>query len=170
MQGRGHLILLLADGLGHGRDAAVAARAAVAAAERAAASDAVEILETVHAALRPTRGAAAAVLMLQPESELCTICGVGNIAAMIRTQGRTRSMVSHNGILGHQVHKLQAFSYPFPRGSLLIAHSDGITTHWDLGAYPGLEARHPAIVAAVLCRDFDRGRDDLTVVALRNGP
>jgi anti-sigma regulatory factor (Ser/Thr protein kinase) len=170
VQGRGRLVLLVVDGLGHGRDAAVAARAAVAAAERNAARNAAELLETVHAALRPTRGAAAAVMLLQPESELCTICGVGNIAAMIRSAGRTRSMVSHNGTLGHQVHKMQEFSYPFPRGSLLIAHTDGIATHWDLAAYPGLEARHPAIVAAALCRDFDRGRDDLTVVALRNGP
>ena len=170
VQGRGRQVLLLVDGLGHGQDAAAAARAAVAAAERNAALNAAELLETVHAALRPTRGAAAAVLMLQAESELCTICGVGNIAAMIRAQGRTRNMVSHNGTLGHQVRKMQEFSYPFPRGSLLIAHTDGIVTHWDLAAYPGLEARHPAVVAAVLCRDFDRGRDDLTVVALRNGP
>lgn len=169
VQGRGRLVLLLVDGLGHGQDAAVAARTAVAAAERNAALNAAELLDTVHAALRPTRGAAAAVLMLQPESELCTICGVGNIAAMIRTRGKTRSMVSHNGTLGHQVRKMQEFSYPFPRGSLLIAHTDGIATHWDLGTYPGLETRHPAIVAAALCRDFARGRDDLTVVALRNG-
>jgi len=35
--------------------------------------------------------------------------------------------------------------------------------------YPGLQHRHPALVVAVLHRDFDRGRDDVCVVALRAG-
>jgi hypothetical protein len=48
-------------------------------------------------------------------------------------------------------------------------HSDGVATHWDLARYPGLEARHPAVIAAALYRDHSRGRDDLTVLALRNG-
>ena len=77
-------------------------------------------------------------------------------------------MLSHNGILGHQVRKFAQFSYPFPRGALYIAHSDGLAARWDLGAYPGLESRHPALIAAVLFRDYERGRDDATVVAVRN--
>lgn len=169
VQGRGRIVLFVVDGLGHGPEAAKAARAAVEAVERNAQLDAAHLLEAVHGALRSTRGAAGAVALLQPESELCTFCGVGNISASIRSPGIARSMVSHNGILGHQVRKMQEFSYPFPRGALCIAHSDGIATHWDLGSYPGLSARHPALVAAALCRDHSRGRDDATVVALRNG-
>jgi len=96
-------------------------------------------------------------------------CGIGNIAGSIRSPGSTRSMVSHNGTLGHQVRKIQEFQYPFPKGSLLIMHSDGIATHWDLAAYPGIESRHPALVSAALYRDHNRGRDDITVLALRNG-
>jgi anti-sigma regulatory factor (Ser/Thr protein kinase) len=167
--GRGRLILFVADGLGHGPDAAKAARAAVETVARHAHLGAADLMEAVHHALRPTRGAAAAVAMLQPQSELCTFCGVGNISASIRAPGIGRSMVSHNGILGHQVRKMQEFSYPFPRGALCVAHSDGIATHWDLSDYPGLAGRHPAIVAAVLARDHSRGRDDLTIVAVRNG-
>jgi hypothetical protein len=137
--------------------------------ERHSQLDAANLMEAVHNALRPTRGAAAAVAMLQAESELCTFCGVGNISASICGPGNARSMVSHNGILGHQVRKMQEFSYPFPRGALCIAHSDGLGTHWDLANYPGLSARHPALVAAALNRDHSRGSDDVTVVALRNG-
>ena len=77
-------------------------------------------------------------------------------------------MVSHNGILGHQVRKFQVFSYRFPRGALCIAHSDGIGPRWDLNHYPGLSARHPSLVAGVLFRDHRRGRDDATVVVVRN--
>jgi hypothetical protein len=169
VQGRGSVILFVVDGLGHGPDAAAAARAAVDAVKKNAHLDAVNLMDAVHSALRPTRGAAAALVLLQPQNELCTFCGVGNISASIRGNGSTRSMVSHNGILGHQVRKLQEFSYPFPRGALCIAHSDGLATSWDLAKYPGLATRHPSLVAAALYRDHSRGRDDVTVMALRNG-
>jgi len=45
-------------------------------------------------------------------------------------------------------------------------HSDGLQSRWELGRYAGLLAHHPAVVAAVLYRDFKRGRDDISVVAL----
>jgi anti-sigma regulatory factor (Ser/Thr protein kinase) len=169
VQGRGRLVVLVVDGLGHGFEAAAAARAAIETVQAKAHLDATNLMDAVHAALRPTRGAAAALALLQPQSELCTFCGVGNIAASIRGAGTSRSMVSHNGILGHQVRRMQEFQYPFPKGSMLLMHSDGMATHWDLAAYPGIEMRHPALVSAALYRDHSRGRDDLTVLALRNG-
>ena len=39
-----------------------------------------------------------------------------------------------------------------------------------LDPYPGLAVRQPALVAAVLYRDFSRGRDDVTVVVGRRAP
>ncbi|MCX2689329.1 ATP-binding protein, partial [Pseudomonas sp. DCB_AW] len=39
-------------------------------------------------------------------------------------------------------------------------------SRWNLQAYPGLVLRHPAVIAAVLHRDFCRGRDDVTVLVL----
>ena len=168
VQGRGRLVVFVVDGLGHGPDAAKASRAAIDAVEKNAQREAPDIIDAVHNALRSTRGAAGAVALLQPESELCVFCGIGNISASIRSPGSNRSMVSHNGTLGHQVRKIQEFQYPFPKGSLLVMHSDGIATQWDLAAYPGIESRHPALVSAALYRDFNRGRDDLTVLTLRN--
>ena len=169
LQGRGRVVVFVVDGLGHGPDAAAAARAAIDAVQKNAQRDAADMMDAVHRALRPTRGAAGALAMLQPESELCTYCGIGNIAASIRLAGSARSMVSQNGTLGHQLRKIQEFQYPFPKGALLVMHSDGIATHWDLAAYPGIDARHPAFVPALLFRDHNRGRDDVIVLALRNG-
>jgi anti-sigma regulatory factor (Ser/Thr protein kinase) len=169
LQGRGRVVAFVVDGLGHGLEAATAARAAVEIVKGKAHLGAPDLMDLVHGALRATRGAAAAIAMLQPESELCIFCGVGNISASIRSRGVSRSMVSHNGTLGHRVRKIQEFQYPFPKGSLLVMHSDGMATHWDLAAYPGIETRHPALVASALYRDHSRERDDLTVLALRNG-
>jgi anti-sigma regulatory factor (Ser/Thr protein kinase) len=161
--------LFVVDGLGHGPEAAAAARAAVAAVEQARDLDAEGLMRAVHAALRETRGAAAAVAVLEPGRESCTFCGIGNIAFKIHAGGACRNLVSHNGILGHRVLKFQVFSYPFPRGALCIAHSDGIVPRWDLNDYPGLSARHPSLVAGVLFRDHRRGRDDAAVAVVRNG-
>lgn len=170
LQGRGRIVVFVVDGLGHGPDAAAAARTAIESVEKNAHRDGPDIMDAVHNALRPTRGGAGALALLQPESELCCFCGIGNIAASIRSAGLSRSMVSHNGTLGHQVRKIQEFQYPFPKGSMLIMHSDGLATHWDLAAYPGIETRHPALVSAALYRDHTRGRDDVTVLAMRNEP
>jgi hypothetical protein len=45
-------------------------------------------------------------------------------------------------------------------------HTDGITARWRLDAYQGLRDHDPAVVAGLLYRDFTRGRDDATVIAL----
>lgn len=44
----------------------------------------------------------------------------------------------------------------WPPHALLILHDDGLSWPWTLEAYPGLLACHPAIVAAVLHRDYCR--------------
>jgi anti-sigma regulatory factor (Ser/Thr protein kinase) len=163
----GH-VLMVVDGLGHGTEAASAARAAqreLAAHPEGALPDQIARL---HDALRPTRGAAASLAALAPLRETGTFCGIGNVAGLTRVAGRTRSLVSHNGTLGHQLRKVQAFDFPFPAGALLVLHSDGIATSWRLDDYPGIEARHPALIAAVLYRDHRRSADDATVLVARN--
>jgi hypothetical protein len=50
---------------------------------------------------------------------------------------------------------------------MVLLHSDGVATRWDIAAYPGLIAQHPALVAGVLLRDHRRSRDDASVVAMR---
>jgi len=164
---RGRHLLVVADGLGHGPDAAAASRSACETAITHFAAAPVEQMGFMHAALRPTRGAAAAVVTLLPHRESGAMCGVGNISASTRIEGKSRSLVSHNGTLGHAMRKAQEFTFPFPHNGLLILHSDGVSTHWNLDKYPGLEGRHPATIAAVIYRDFVRGNDDATVVVVR---
>jgi anti-sigma regulatory factor (Ser/Thr protein kinase) len=158
---------LLADGLGHGPDAGLAATAAVDVLCRNVAASPIRILDLAHARLRPTRGAAVAVIRHVAGGDIA-FAGVGNIGACVVDAGNRRAMVSHNGIVGHNVHKSQEFAYAWPRGALLIAYTDGIETQWDLGMHPGLLDCHPAIVAAMLYRQHARGRDDVGIVVARN--
>jgi anti-sigma regulatory factor (Ser/Thr protein kinase) len=161
-------VVLLVDGLGHGVDAAAAAHAATDVVAAHARRSAVELADAVHGALRGTRGAAAAVAIVKAGSGTGEFCGVGNLTCITRVEGKSRNLVSHNGILGHQVRRLQDFAFPFPPHALLIMHSDGLTARWSLEDYPGLETRHPALIAGVLYRDFRRGTDDASVMVARN--
>ena len=159
---------LLADGLGHGPDASLAATAAIDVLMRHPGVAPIRVLDLAHAKLKPTRGAAVAVMRHELESGEIAFAGVGNISACVIGTATRRAMVSHNGIVGHNVHKSQEFSYPWPRGNFLIAHTDGVETQWDLARFPGLLDCHPAIIAAMLYREHARGRDDVGIVVARN--
>lgn len=165
---KGRYVLLVVDGLGHGPAAAEAAAAARDAVARNVARAPAEHIEAVHGALRATRGAAAAIIELRPATGVGTFCGIGNIGCFVRADGNTRSLASHNGILGHQIRKIQEFSFPFVPRAILYVYSDGLTSRWDPAVYPGLEARHAALIAAAIYRDHNRGRDDATIAVVRN--
>ena len=167
---RGHFrgdIAAVADGLGHGPMAAEAAHRAMGRLAEARFDELTGALEVLHDALRPTRGAALALLQVDPAAGVVRFAGVGNIAAAILRNGSVRQAVSSNGTLGHEARRLREYAYPWDRTALFVMHSDGLISHWSLAAYPGLELRHPAVIAAVLYRDFTRGRDDVTVVVGR---
>ena len=159
--------LLGVDGLGHGPEAAKAAAGAIEALERRPAAAPGEVVQTAHELLRITRGAALSVARIDYRSDEVRFAGIGNVAAIVHDGLARRALVSHNGIVGHNLRKVQEFAVPFPPGALCVLASDGIQTQWDLGAYPGLHVHAPALVAAVLMRDFIRRRDDAMVLVAR---
>jgi anti-sigma regulatory factor (Ser/Thr protein kinase)/serine/threonine protein phosphatase PrpC len=159
-------ILLVADGLGHGPEAARASRAAVVSFLEQSTREPLELLRGAHQELRSTRGAAVSVASV--DGAQVHYSGVGNIsAAVVAPDGVTQRLVSMNGTLGHQAPRMQQFSYPWKAGATLVMCSDGLATQWRVDAYPGLLVRHPSLVAGVLYRDFVRGRDDATVLVAR---
>jgi anti-sigma regulatory factor (Ser/Thr protein kinase) len=164
---RGRAMVAVADGLGHGQSAADASRRAVDVAVVRSADHPAMIVAQVHAALRSTRGAALAIAELEPTAASVRYAGLGNISASLVSARESKSLVSYNGIAGHEARKIQEFAYDWPVDALLVMHSDGLSGRWDLARYPGLIFRDPSIVAGVLYRDFSRGRDDALVVVVR---
>lgn len=165
-------MVLLVDGLGHGPNAAQAADVAIASFRDAVHRTPVEVVGILHDALRATRGAAVAVAEVR-RSETgarVTFCAVGNTVSAILGPGKPRSLASMNGTAGMQVGRLQAFAQELDAGAALVMHTDGITTRWRLDAYPGILGHDPAILAAVLHRDFQRPRDDATALVLTLRP
>ena len=119
------------------------------------------------APLPPTRGAAVAVARIDAAAQVVRFVGVGNISALLVQPAGARHMVSHNGTAGHVAPRIREFTYEFTSDPLVILHSDGLATRWDIAAYPGLTAQHPSLIAGVLLRDHRRSRDDASVVAMR---
>jgi anti-sigma regulatory factor (Ser/Thr protein kinase) len=155
--------LLVADGLGHGPEAAEAAVEAVRLFNRFIGHRAPTLMEYIHGGLRATRGAAVSVARFNPAAGTVVYSGIGNVTGVIVANGEMRRMVSMPGTAGHNARRIQAFEYPF-RSGLIILHSDGIASTWTLDRYPDLAACHPTLIAAVLYRDLTRHRDDATIL------
>jgi len=162
-------VVFVSDGLGHGASAAAASEAGVAIFRQRSAHSPAEILRDVHDGLRATRGAAVAIAEIDSHDGVVRFAGIGNIGGTILSTGKTSSLVSHHGTAGHDVRHIQEFQYPWPAQAMLVMHSDGLISHWTLDRYPGLAVRHPMLIAGILYRDFRRGRDDASVVVLRDG-
>jgi len=161
------VLMIIADGLGHGIHASEASVAAIGTVDPRSHGDLPTLLRSMHDGLRHTRGAAAALAEISLRLRLVKFAGIGNISGTIHRPGMIRHTVSLNGTLGHEARTFREYSYPWESDAMFVMHSDGLGTHWSLDDYRGLQQRHPAVIAAVLYRDFSRQRDDVTVVVGR---
>jgi len=160
--------VLIADGLGHGIFASEASEAAVQAFEREPiGGETAHALESIHHAIRHTRGAAAAIADVSKDRGVVRFAGVGNIVGAVCLDGTLRQTVSNNGTLGHQAQHFREYLYPWAADGVLVMHSDGLSGRWTLDRYPGLRQRDATLIAAILYRDFSRSRDDATVLVAK---
>jgi anti-sigma regulatory factor (Ser/Thr protein kinase) len=157
--------IAVADGLGHGPDAAAAAEMAMAAFRESTGSPAA-MLEQAHPRMRATRGAAVAMADLDATAGTLRFAGAGNIAGRMISGVEDRSLMSQHGTVGVQIRKIQDVDYAWSPHALIVLHSDGLTSRWSLGEAPGLIQCDPAVVAGWLVREHTRGRDDVTVVVV----
>jgi anti-sigma regulatory factor (Ser/Thr protein kinase) len=159
--------LFMVDGLGHGSEAALAAREAVRQFQHSRHAAPADIVKAVHLAIRHTRGGAVAAARIDAAAATVVYAGLGNIGGVLASPtGSLRRMVSLNGTAGHNARKIQSFEYPCPEGSLIM-HTDGIGSNWTLDRYPGFARLHPMLQAGLLMRDHARGTDDAAVLVAR---
>jgi len=159
--------ILACDGLGHGDGAAVAAAAVIAAFRAAPDAPLAAILERADRAARSTRGAAATVARIDLARRELVVAGVGNVAPWL-VGDTTRQLVTQHGTLGQAAPRaIHEERREFVRGAMLVLCSDGIKSRWSLAGHPGLAGRDPVTIATVLWRDLARGRDDASLVVVR---
>jgi anti-sigma regulatory factor (Ser/Thr protein kinase) len=165
LSGVSRSVYMVVDGLGHGAGAAEAADEAILTVRQHAARPLAEIMTRCHDALRKTRGAAMSIAAVDHQRRQLSFIGIGNVAAMLITGGVSKGLTAQNGTLGLMLpREPQEYTYPIERSTSLLMFSDGLSTKVGIGGFPGLQNRHPAILAAVLYRDFTRKRDDATIL------
>lgn len=156
---------VVADGLGHGPDAALASAAALEAFEAAPFQAPARLLQQMHEALRSTRGAA--VFGLWMDAQTLQYAGAGNVLGRLVSGISEKSLATAHGTLGLQTRSLDATSLPYPAHAATLIHSDGLRSRWPAESLAPLLRRDATLMAARLYADHSRRRDDACVLVLR---
>ena len=164
----GKAAMIVADGLGHGPVAAEASAEALNVFASATGTPSA-ILERAHPLMRSTRGAAVSVAEVDVDAGTVVYAGAGNICGRMISGIEDRSLMSQHGTLGVAIRRLRDVTCPWPEHSIVVLHSDGLLTRWNLKDVGGLLQCDPGVVAGWLLRDFTRGHDDVTIVVLKRG-
>lgn len=158
-------ILAVIDGLGHGKDAHLAAEAAKERMLIRAGLPPETLMQQVHEALKPTRGATVAITSLDTATQKLTFIGVGNIEARLIRPNQTSNLLSTNGIVGHNLRKTRLIQESFAPGDLILLFSDGVALH----LLPGVMnwQATPQCIADEIIHEFTKPNDDATVLIAR---
>jgi anti-sigma regulatory factor (Ser/Thr protein kinase) len=159
--------LMVADGLGHGPDAAEASSAALEVFEADPLLAPAQMLGRVHGRLRSTRGAAVTIVQADGAADGVRSAGAGNVVGRLISGTSDRTLLSQHGTAGVTIRTPEEARTAWPPHALLLVFSDGITTRWPPDALFPVLGRDPALAAAILMRDHCRGHDDATVAVLR---
>lgn len=156
------------DGLGHGFEAAAAARTAARVLRSFAGEPLVALVERCHEALRRTRGAVMSLASFDARAPSMTWGGIGNVEGLLlRASPASRpreSIVLRGGIVGYHLPSLHAATLAVAPGDVLILATDGVDERFGDDVTPGAPPRE--VADAILARHA-RGTDDALVLVAR---
>jgi serine phosphatase RsbU (regulator of sigma subunit) len=163
--GRGTLLGVI-DGLGHGPEAAAAARIAASVLTAEPQLEVLSLIKACHEALRGTRGAVMSLASIDLEREELNWAGVGNVEAILIRADPHRAphrehVLLRSGVVGYQLPPLRSTELPIYAGDMLIFASDGLSSRF--GEEPPARLR-PADYADYLLRTYGKGDDDALVL------
>lgn len=127
------------DGLGHGDEAAIAAKIAVSVLEVASHHESIiTLMQRCHDALKGTRGAAMTLISFNARDNTLTWLGVGNVNAIllrhnVNASPPADSILLRGGVVGYQLPDLRAFIIPITPGDLILIATDGIRFGFEQG-------------------------------------
>ena len=162
------VLVAVIDGVGHGQEAADAARIACRTLMSSPSEDAVSLVWRCHEALRDTRGVVMTLLVCAPNGAM-TWVAVGNIEGVVfrcEANGRTSAnqVVLRGGVIGHRLPPLRAECLTLRPHDTVVLATDGIRPEFSDDFVPGDEPQ--AIADQILAR-YRKGTDDALVLVLR---
>jgi hypothetical protein len=165
-----HGVLLAAiDGLGHGKEAVAAARAAVAVLKKHPREPVVQLIQRCHEALMETRGAVMTVASLHASNGPMTWLGVGNVECRLlhanpHADRPSDSVLLRGGVVGYQLPVLRPRAIAVAPGDLLVFATDGIRADFADGLSLG---QTPKQIAIHIMNQHFKGTDDALVLVAR---
>jgi phosphoserine phosphatase RsbX len=162
------LLIAAIDGIGHGAEAANAAKAAIAVLKNGIGIPVIPLVTMCHEKLRSTRGVVMSVASIDVRHGLMTWLGVGNVHGVLihadKKGGGQETLLLRGGVVGDQLPQLQAAVLPVGQGDMLVFATDGVRTDFT-ATLSALE--NPQRAADRILKGFSNGSDDGLVLALR---
>ena len=161
----GFLVAAL-DGLGHGKEAAAAAKRAAAILKAKASMPVIALARRCHERLRATRGVVMSLASFNVSHGLVTWLGVGNVQGVLCRSGTgvQEALLLRAGVIGGRLPLLKAQVLPIGPGDMLIFATDGIRDNF---AQALTRSDVPQKVAENILRRFAKGNDDALVLVAR---
>jgi phosphoserine phosphatase RsbX len=157
------------DGIGHGEEAAGAAKTAASILENGAEEPIISLVEECHRALRSTRGVVLSVASLDLTHGMMTWLGVGNVVGALarvvpRGSNYPEMLLLRGGVVGSGLPALQAQVLPVSEGDTLFFSTDGVKGHF----VETVSAReNPQRAADRILQKFHTATDDALVLVVR---
>ena len=166
------VLVAVVDGLGHGEDAAAAARIAIDTLDHHTGATVPELIRLCHEALVGSRGVVMSVAHFDVTRDLITWVGLGNVAGVLVPADRVgrppyTTLVTRGGIVGTTLGQLpvvRPWVIPIQPQDLLVLATDGL--HSDFSDDISLHQSPQETAAALLAR-HGKGTDDALVLIAR---
>lgn len=163
------VLVAVLDGLGHGEEAAAAARIAVDTLEQFAEEPPLSLLQRCHEALKGSRGIVMSLARFDAPRGTMTWLGVGNVEGVLHhadwsERSARASLITRGGIVGSEIPAIQAAVIPVNVGDTLVFATDGIGN----GFLADVSARdEPQRLADQILARYGKGTDDALVLVAR---
>lgn len=165
----GGTLLAVVDGLGHGKQAAEAAKLAVNTVHEYTDGSILSIFSRCHERLKGTRGVVMSLAFFSAADRTMTWAGVGNVAGLLLRRGvesavREDALMLGGGVIGDRLPHVRASTKTVSYGDAVILSTDGIRTGFD----KVLNLRSsPQQIADSILASHRRDDDDALVLVAR---
>jgi phosphoserine phosphatase RsbX len=160
------LFVGIIDGAGHGPEAHTIAQASRDFLNKNKDKELPSLMKDLHEKLRGTRGGVAIIGKLDIKALQFRYVGIGNI--VLRKFGSSSERaVTQDGVIGYHIRTPKEKIMQISGGDILVLHTDGITSYFDINDYPKILNDDPKTIANNLIKNFGKNDDDATCIVMR---
>ncbi len=161
-------LLAVADGLGHGPEAAAASAIFTNVLNRHSDENPDDLIRLSHEALKNSRGVACTIVTIDTRQSLLSWVGVGNVEGVVYhlegKQSTTEYVTMRGGIVGYRLPELQSSYLRLQDGDIIALATDGILGEFVSSISP---VHPPEVLANYILDHYAKPIDDALVLIVR---